>query len=101
MLDLSDFGVFVKLIRRWDVDLASARYWIEQFSCDGGTLVLDLARLNDNYCDCEDGSDEPGTSACSHTAAAFRCANAGFLPEDLPTSRVNDGLCGAFSASCV
>lgn len=55
---------------------------------------MTLAQLNDNYCDCEDGSDEPGTAACSHTAAVFHCQNAGFFPQDLPTSRVNDGICG-------
>jgi protein kinase C substrate 80K-H len=56
--------------------------------------VLPTARLNDNYCDCADGADEPGTSACSHTRAAFHCANAGYFPTAIPTSRVNDGLCG-------
>lgn len=69
-----------------------------QFTCDGGARRFGLARLNDNYCDCEDGSDEPGTSACSHTAAVFHCANAGFFPLDLPTSRVNDQICGAREA---
>lgn len=67
-----------------------------QFSCDDGARALEIARLNDNYCDCADGADEPGTSACSHTRAAFHCANAGYFPADIPTSRVNDGLCGTY-----
>jgi protein kinase C substrate 80K-H len=46
-----------------------------------------------------DGSDEPGTSACSHTAAVFHCINAGFFPSDLPTSRVNDGVCDCCDGS--
>ncbi|RLN89575.1 hypothetical protein BBJ28_00007533 [Nothophytophthora sp. Chile5] len=58
-----------------------------------------MARLNDNYCDCDDGSDEPGTSACSHTRAVFHCVNAGFFASDLPTSRVNDGVCDCCDAS--
>lgn len=73
----------------------SGRLRAPQFSCDGGKHRFDVVRINDNYCDCEDGSDEPGTSACSHTAAVFHCANAGFFAQDLPTSRVNDQICGA------
>ena len=39
----------------------------------------------------QDGSDEPGTAACSN--AQFYCANRGFKPQLLPSSRVNDGIC--------
>lgn len=28
------------------------------FACDGNLTVLDLSKINDDYCDCEDGSDE-------------------------------------------
>ncbi|CAI5726064.1 unnamed protein product [Peronospora farinosa] len=69
------------------------------FTCDNGQQRLDLLQLNDNYCDCEDGSDEPGTSACSHTAAVFHCVNAGYFSADIPTSRVNDGVCDCCDAS--
>lgn len=37
-----------------------------KFSCGGGRgSVILWERVNDDFCDCEDGSDEPGTSACS------------------------------------
>ncbi|KAG7397667.1 hypothetical protein PHYBOEH_000353 [Phytophthora boehmeriae] len=72
---------------------------VSRFSCDEGRQHLDLNRLNDNYCDCDDGSDEPGTSACSHTNAVFHCVNSGFFPSDLPTSHVNDGICDCCDGS--
>lgn len=37
------------------------------FTCDGG-FELPQARINDDYCDCEDGTDEMRTSACAHTS---------------------------------
>ena len=32
--------------------------------CEG----LALSAVNDDYCDCSDGSDEPSTSACSNVS---------------------------------
>ena len=43
------------------------------FSCDNGDVVLPLSSLNDDYCDCNDGSDENKTNACYN--GKFFCKN--------------------------
>ena len=45
----------------------------------------------------QDGSDEPGTSACSN--GSFYCSNRGFKPSNLKSSRVNDGICDCCDGS--
>lgn len=64
----------------------------KNFSCFDGTLTIPYSYINDDYCDCLDASDEPGTSACPN--GTFYCKNIGYLPLVLPSSRVNDGICG-------
>ncbi|KAJ3127976.1 hypothetical protein HK100_009443 [Physocladia obscura] len=75
------------------------RYDLAQptFVCLDGSAKISAKSINDDYCDCRDGSDEPGTSACFN--AHFFCV--GVNPKNpklysfvqLPTSRINDGIC--------
>ena len=58
----------------------------ESFKCiNHPEIELQLSQVNDDYCDCPDGSDEPGTSACSAVKAAdlaipgFYCKNKGVI----------------------
>ena len=37
---------------------------LQTFACLDGSRVIPVRQVNDDYCDCKDGSDEPGTSAC-------------------------------------
>lgn len=52
---------------------------------------MSFSQVNDDICDCPDGSDEPGTAACSGNW--FYCPNEGHIPGRLPAWRVNDGVC--------
>eukprot|EP00002_Diphylleia_rotans_P000605 TRINITY_DN1030_c0_g1_i1.p1 TRINITY_DN1030_c0_g1~~TRINITY_DN1030_c0_g1_i1.p1 ORF type:complete len:507 (-),score=109.10 TRINITY_DN1030_c0_g1_i1:321-1841(-) len=61
------------------------------FRCFDGSKVIPKLQFNDDYCDCDDGSDEPGTSACSQSK--FWCQNKFHEGRFLPSSRVNDGVC--------
>ncbi|XP_060921982.1 glucosidase 2 subunit beta-like isoform X1 [Limanda limanda] len=69
----------------------------KSFLCIDGSNVIPFEQVNDDYCDCEDGSDEPGTSACPR--GRFYCTNLGFRPHYIPSSRVNDGICDCCDAS--
>eukprot|EP00123_Amoebidium_parasiticum_P016631 comp23525_c1_seq1/m.39540 comp23525_c1_seq1/g.39540 ORF comp23525_c1_seq1/g.39540 comp23525_c1_seq1/m.39540 type:complete len:484 (-) comp23525_c1_seq1:75-1526(-) len=74
-----------------------AKYAGEEFTCDGGQTRLARTAINDDYCDCADGTDEPGTSACPNSV--FYCPNEAFLPKTIVSSFVNDGICDCCDGS--
>ncbi|XP_059302741.1 glucosidase 2 subunit beta [Lycium ferocissimum] len=65
--------------------------------CKDGTNSFTKDRLNDDFCDCVDGTDEPGTAACP--AGKFYCKNVGSTPKFLFSSRVNDDICDCCDGS--
>ncbi|XP_072225166.1 glucosidase 2 subunit beta [Leuresthes tenuis] len=83
----------VEVQRPRGVPLSNRQFYEEgkPFTCLDGSRTIPFDRINDDYCDCQDGSDEPGTAACPN--GSFHCTNAGFRSGFIPSSRINDGIC--------
>lgn len=70
------------------------------FYCKTSQEKIDYNQVNDDYCDCLDGSDEPETNACSN--GQFICAFQKpfqHYPKVILSSRVNDGICDCCDGS--
>jgi protein kinase C substrate 80K-H len=76
---------------------STEKYLFEKFVCDEGSKEISSKNINDDFCDCLDGTDEPGTSACSK--GNFYCLNKGYKPITIPSSRVEDGICDCCDGS--
>ncbi|KOS19961.1 Glucosidase 2 subunit beta [Escovopsis weberi] len=97
-------------------DFASYYASKDEFACiRNPSIKISFDRVNDNTCDCPDGSDEPGTAACafidplspeqplpgsasgttnsSPALPGFWCENKGHVGGYVPFSYVNDGVC--------
>lgn len=101
LLALSFFGTFVlsDVPRPRGVPLSEASLYApaETFTCLDGKFSIKYTQVNDDFCDCLDGSDEPGTSACPN--GSFHCENVGHKALIIPSSRVNDGICDCCDGS--
>ncbi|CAH8865767.1 unnamed protein product [Trichobilharzia szidati] len=67
------------------------------FTCLDGSSTISWWKVNDDYCDCRDGSDEPGTSACLN--GRFSCRDLQYRPVLLPSAYVNDSVCDCCDGS--
>ncbi|EUB55562.1 Glucosidase 2 subunit beta [Echinococcus granulosus] len=67
------------------------------FTCLDKSATIPWDKVNDDYCDCLDGSDEPGTSACPDMK--FYCPNTGHEGVFIPSSFVNDMVCDCCDGS--
>lgn len=72
------------------------------FKCIESGERIHFSKVNDDYCDCLDGTDEPGTNACpngifycSKQISAITKRTRNFIP----SSMVNDGICDCCDGS--
>lgn len=69
-----------------------------KFVCFASKKEIDFLKINDDYCDCSDGSDEPGTNACNN--GFFHCEKSSKSSiERIPSYKVNDGFCDCCDGS--
>ncbi|XP_014786748.1 uncharacterized protein LOC106881055 [Octopus bimaculoides] len=69
------------------------------FQCLHSKQQIPYQHLNDDFCDCNDNSDEPGTSACQSSKFYCTFQLEGLKPQFTWSSRVQDGICDCCDGS--
>lgn len=111
-----NFGI-IKGIRFRDIDNYQKKFKNQMFQCLDKSKEIPFEKLNDDFCDCRDGSDETFTNAvriinsilqikCMTIFIKFQCPNGKFYctkqtrhvtgrGQDVfvHSSRINDGIC--------
>ncbi|CAF3825893.1 unnamed protein product [Rotaria magnacalcarata] len=88
---ISSGNIELTVLRGVPSSLRSKYAQLKSFACLDGSLTIPFEYVNDDYCDCRDGSDEPGTSACPN--GRFFCENKGYIGTSIPSHLVGDGIC--------
>lgn len=96
------FTLFVQIPRgahpsTWDLYRKNINEAKRYFTCFDGSGIIDIKYINDNYKDCDDGSDEPGTPASNN--GTFYCMNKGNSPKEILKWSVYDGICDCCDGS--
>lgn len=70
------------------------------FKCFQSYEQIEYFKVNDDYCDCLDGTDEPGTNACGN--GIFYCehqSDSQDVSNFVSSYKVNDGICDCCDGS--
>lgn len=86
------------LPQTWDLYKAKIDINKQTFTCFDGSKTISLSKVNDNYQDCPDGSDEPGTSALLNKTK-FYCKTDEHFVELVDRWSVGDGICDCCDGS--
>lgn len=97
VVEVNSKRVLVKGIRIRDIDNYTKVFADQKFRCLDRSAEIPWEKLNDDYCDCSDGSDETYTTACAN--GKFYCTKQ--LRHQtgrghdiwIVSSRLNDRIC--------
>lgn len=68
------------------------------FTCYDNSNEIPISKYNDHHRDCDDGSDEMGTSE-GPVDIPFTCINTPYIQQNVSRSQVNDGICDCCDGS--
>lgn len=71
----------------------SSGFRVEQAGRMTAPQRVACSRVNDDFCDCDDGSDEPGTAACSHLVCSPLASSARTIGRPEIYNKKLSGLC--------